>query len=290
MRNSLESPVRASRLAAELGSTLEGDDVEIRTVAPLSSAAPHALTFAKRAAPAELAAQVCVIAAARPPAAAACILSTNPRFDFIKALLALERLGRFERWTEPAQVHPSVVVGLNVSIGKGVVIGEGTRIEPNVTIADNVRIGRHCWLKSGCVIGEAGFGLERDSDGTPVRMLHFGGVVIGDRVEVGAVTTVCQGTLGPTVIEDDAKIDDHVHVAHNCRIGKKAFVIACAELSGGVVLGEAAWIGPNASVLEQVKIGARAFVGLGAVVLRDVPDDTTVVGNPARVLERKKKG
>jgi UDP-3-O-[3-hydroxymyristoyl] glucosamine N-acyltransferase len=98
---------------------------------------------------------------------------------------------------------------------------------------------------------------------------------------------VVQGTLGPTVIEDDAKIDDHVHVAHNCRVGKKAFVIACAELSGGVVVGESAWIGPNASVLEQVKIGERAFVGLGCVVIRDVAAGTTVVGNPARVLERK---
>lgn len=290
MRNRLESPVRASRLAAELGLRWEGDDLEIRTVAPLTSAAPHALTFAKRAPDGELPARVCVIATTRPSSAAACILSDEPRLDFIKALLALERLGRFERHTEPAEIHPSVTLGLNVSIGKGVVIGAGTRIEPNVTIADNTRIGKDCWLKSGCVIGESGFGLERDADGTPLRMLHFGGVVIGDRVEIGAVTTVCQGTLGPTVVEDDAKIDDHVHVAHNCRIGKKAFVIACAELSGGVVLGEAAWVGPNASVLEQVKIGDRAFVGLGAVVLRDVAADTTVVGNPARVLERKNKG
>lgn len=288
MRNRLESPVRASRLAAELGLPWEGDDVEIRTVAPLSSLVPHALTFAKMAAPTALPAHVCVIAQTCPPGAAACIVSSHPRFDFVKALLALERLGPFERWTEPAEVDPSVVMGLNVSIGKGVVIGAGTRIEPNVTIADNTRIGRDCWLKSGCVIGEPGFGLERDVDGTPIRMLHLGGVVIGDRVEIGAVTTVCRGTLGPTVVEDDAKIDDHVHVAHNCHIGKKAFVIACAELSGGVVLGEAAWVGPNASVLEKVKIGDRAFVGLGAVVLRDVAADTTVVGNPARVLERKK--
>ncbi|MDB4934357.1 MAG: bacterial transferase hexapeptide family protein 3 [Labilithrix sp.] len=282
--------MRASRLAAELGLTWEGDDVEIRTVVPLSSAKPQALTFARKAAPAELPPHVCVIAETRPPAAAAFLRSTNPRFDFVKALLVLERLGRFERASEPAQVHPSVVVGPNVSIGKGVVIGEGTRIEPNVTIADNTRIGKDCWLKSGCVIGEAGFGLERDTDGTPIRMLHFGGVVIGDRVEIGAVTTVCQGTLVPTVVEDDAKIDDHVHIAHNCRIGKKSFVIACAELSGGVVLGECVWIGPNASVLESVKIADRAFVGIGAVVLRDVAADTTVVGNPARVLERKQKG
>jgi UDP-3-O-[3-hydroxymyristoyl] glucosamine N-acyltransferase len=168
-----------------------------------------------------------------------------------------------------------------------VVVGPGTRIEPNVTIADDTHIGRDCWLKSGCVIGEPGFGLERDADGTPLRMLHLGSVILGDRVEIGALTTVCRGTLGPTVVEDDAKIDDHVHIAHNVRVGKKAMVIACAELSGGVVVGEAAWVGPNASVLEKVKIGERAFVGIGAVVLRDVAEGTTVVGNPARVLDRK---
>lgn len=288
MRNRLDSPVRASRLASELGLSWEGDDVEIRRVAPISSAAPNALTFARVATPATLPEEVCVIAEARPLGAAACLLSKNPRLDFIKALLALERLGRFERAIEAARIDQSVTLAANVSIGKGVVIGQGTRIEPNVTIADDTHIGRDCWLKSGCVIGEPGFGLEREADGTPLRMLHLGNVVIGDRVEIGALTTVCRGTLGPTVVEDDAKIDDHVHVAHNVHVGKKAFVIACAELSGGVVLGEAAWVGPNASVLEKVKIGDRAFVGLGAVVLRDVAPDTTVVGNPARVLERKK--
>ena len=116
----------------------------------------------------------------------------------------------------------------------------------------------------------------------PFACCTFGGVRIGNRVEVGSVTTVCQGTLGPTIIEDDAKVDDHVHVAHNCRIKKMAFVIACAELSGGVVVGERAWIGPNASVLEKVTIGDDALVGLGAVVLRNVANGVTVVGNPAK--------
>lgn len=286
MRNRLENPVPVSQLAASLHLAWEGEDVAIHVVTPLSAPAPSTLTFATRALPAELPERSCVIAKERPPSAA-WIRSENPRYDFIRALVALEKLGRFERATEAAQIHPTAIVAPGVSIGKGVVIGEGTRIEPHVTIADNVRIGKDCWLKSGCVIGESGFGFEREPDGTPIRMLHFGGVVIGDRVEVGSVTTVVQGTLGPTVIEDDAKIDDHVHVAHNVRICKNAFVIACAELSGGVVVGESAWIGPNASVLEKVKIGARAYVGLGCVVLRDVAEGTTVVGNPARVIERK---
>ena len=288
MRNRLEKSVKASQLAAELGLPWEGEDVAIAVVTPLSAVLPGALTFATRALPAELPAGTCVITREKPPSGA-WIRSDEPRLDFIKALLVLERLGPFTRATEEAQIHPTAVIAPGVSIGKGVVIGERTRIEPHVTIADDVRIGKDCWLKSGCVVGESGFGFERLPDGSPLRFLHFGGVIIGDRVEVGSVTTVVQGTLGPTIIEDDAKVDDHVHVAHNVRICKNAFVIACAELSGGVVVGEAAWIGPNASVLEQVKIGARAFVGLGCVVLKDVAADTTVVGNPARVIPRRDK-
>ncbi len=288
MRPRLVKSVQASQLAAELGLPCEGEDVAIALVTPLSAAVPHALTFSSRAMPAELPAGTCVIAKEQPPSGA-WIRSAEPRLDFIKALLVLERLGPFTRATEEAQIHPTAVIAPGVAIGRGVVIGAGTRVEPHVTIADDVRIGEDCWLKSGCVIGESGFGFERLPDGSPLRFLHFGGVIIGDRVEVGSVTTVVRGTLGPTVIEDDAKVDDHVHVAHNVRICKNAFVIACAELSGGVVVGEAAWIGPNASVLEQVKIGARAFVGLGCVVLKDVAPDTTVVGNPARVIPRRDK-
>ncbi|MDB4943217.1 MAG: bacterial transferase hexapeptide family protein 3 [Labilithrix sp.] len=288
MRSSLRTAVSASDVARELGLTLTGDDVPLRSVAPLSAARPGALTFATRALPDVLPEALCVISKERPPhAGVRWIASSEPRLDFIKALLVLERLGGFQRATEAPVIDPTAFIHPSVAIGKGVVIGAGTRIEPHVTIADDVRIGRDCWLKSGCVVGESGFGFERAPDGSPIRFLHFGGVIIGDRVEVGSVTTVVQGTLGPTVIEDDAKVDDHVHVAHNVRIQKNAFVIACAELSGGVVVGEAAWIGPNASVLEGVKIGARALVGLGCVVLKDVPADTTVVGNPARVIARK---
>lgn len=291
MLPTLETPVAASVLAVELGLAYEGPELGITGVTALSAARAGTLTFATKGAPDALPHGVCVITASDLPAShrstSGLLRAASPRLAFVKALLALERLGRFARPAEPAKVHPSAHVSSGVAIGKNVVIGEGTYIEPNVTIHDNTIIGRDCLIKASCVIGGVGFGFERDDDGTPLRMLHFGGVEIGDRVEVGSSTTVCRGTLGPTVVEDDAKIDDHVHVAHNVRIGRKSLVIACAELSGGVVLGEGVWVGPNASVLEKVKIGDHALVGLGAVVLRDVSPGVTVVGNPARVLERK---
>lgn len=152
--------------------------------------------------------------------------------------------------------------------------------------SSNARIDECCVIKSCAVIGEGGFGFERDEPGTPVRLVHLGTIIIGNNVEIGGLTTVCRGTLGNTIIEDFVKIDDHVHIDHNVKVGQAAMVIACAEVSGGVEVGEQSWIGPNASVIQQVQIGVKAVVGIGANVIKDVENDATVAGNPAKPLER----
>lgn len=141
-------------------------------------------------------------------------------------------------------------------------------------------------MKSNTVIGEDGFGFVRDDDGTPLRMPHLGTVVIGDRVEIGSLNTICRATLGQTVVENDVKTDDHVHIAHNCIIRSGALITACAELSGGVIVGRNAWIGPNSSVIQKVEIGENSFVGIGSNVTKPVQRDATVAGNPARVLNK----
>lgn len=278
----LVRPVLASDLAAELGLPFRGYDVPITHVSTLDKGGPGALVFATRR-PGHAPVGAVVISAVRPDSPAAWLQSDTPRLTFVKALRALDRLGGFEQTTGINFIE-AYGVERSASFGRGVTIGSGTRIGAHVRIADNVTIGRDCIIKSGAVIGEDGFGFERDTDGTPLRMLHFGGVVIGDRVEIGSLTTVCQGTLEPTVIENDAKVDDHVHVAHNVRIGRKALIIACAELSGGVVVGERAWVGPNACVREHLRIGEGALVGIGSVVVKDVADGVTVCGNPARPM------
>ena len=178
------------------------------------------------------------------------IISANPRLDFIRVL---------NRFFAPASsvgvIHPTAIVEDGAEIGRNVqigphcyistqsVIGDGTCIHANVVIDNCVRIGKQCEIKSGAVIGQSGFGFERDADGMPLLFPHKGGVVVGDNVYIGANTCIDRGTLGDTVVASNAKIDNLVHIAHNCHIGEGAFVIAGASLGGALAWGAAAgWL------------------------------------------------
>ncbi len=143
---------------------------------------------------------------------------------------------------------------------------------------------------SNCVIGSSGFGYERDENGIPVRMPHLGNVVIGENVEIGSNVCVDRAVIGSTVIGDNVKIDNLVHVAHGAKIGKNTLIVAGAVIGGSVDIGENCFIGMNASIKNKVKIGNNVTIGAGAVVLKDVPDGETWIGNPAKKLEKKSVG
>ena len=101
---------------------------------------------------------------------------------------------------------------------------------------------------------------------------------------LGALNTVARGTLEDTVIFDNVKTDDHVHIAHNVVIGANTMIAACAEISGSVRIGKGVWIGANASIINQIEIDDYALVGIGAIVTKSVASGKVVAGNPARVL------
>lgn len=137
-----------------------------------------------------------------------------------------------------------------------------------------------------CVIGGPGFGYEFEEDGTPFRIPHLGNVVIGENVELGSNVCIDRAVVGSTVICDNVKIDNLVHIAHNAKIGRNTLIVAGAVIGGSVEIGENCFIGMNASIKQKVKIGNRVTIGAGAVVLKDVPDGETWVGNPAKKLEK----
>lgn len=213
------------------------------------------------------------------------LISSRPRIFFstiVRALFNYQMNPQTVAVAASAKIDSSVKIPIGVTVGEGSTIGAGTFIYPNVTIGDRVHIGKNCCIKSGTVIGQPGFGIHRDESGVPHHLPHVAGVIIQDDVEIGALNTVVSGTIHPTVVETSVKTDDHVHIAHNCHVGARTLLTACAELSGSVRIGADCWVGPNASIRDGLSVGDRAFIGIGANVVTPVTAGATVYGNPAR--------
>lgn len=186
-----------------------------------------------------------------------------------------------------AQIGKNVTIGPYCVIGKAV-IGDGCILDSNVRVYDDVQIGKCCVLKAGAVLGGAGFGYERDAEGNMFRFPQIGQLIIGDYVEIGSNTCIDRGALAETVIGDYTKINNLCHIAHNNKIGKNVTITGCVNISGSNVIDDNVWIAPNSSIRGWVHIEEGATVGMGAVVVKNIPAHETWVGNPARKLEKKK--
>jgi len=221
------------------------------------------------------------------------IVTADPRKAFVSVIGALFTPARRSGVHPSAVVDPEAVidpaayVGPNAVIGR-CVVGPATEIHANVTLYDGTRVGANVTIHAGCAIGADGFGYERLADGTMEKFVHLGGVVIEDDVEIGSNTSIDRGALADTVIRRGTKIDNQVHIAHNCDIGPDAVVIAQAMIGGSVKIGRGAWIAPGAVVMNGVAIGEGAFCGLGSIVTKPVADGMTVMGNPARPIDEAK--
>jgi UDP-3-O-[3-hydroxymyristoyl] glucosamine N-acyltransferase LpxD len=142
-----------------------------------------------------------------------------------------------------------------------------------------VRIGRGTIVRAGAVLGAEGFEHKRTSRGI-LSVRHDGEVIIGERVEIGANCAISKGfSFRHTVIDDETRLDNLVHVAHGAQIGKRCFLPASCMIAGSTTIHDDVWIGPNASVSSQVQVGEGAYVTIGAVVTRDVPAGQRMTGN-----------
>jgi len=304
-------------LAGLLGAAYEGDgETELLHAAALDAAGPADLAFVgnkKALRDAEGTAAGCLIVPLSfpNPSVRTVIRAAEPRAAFARAIAHLHP-------PEPLRpgVHPTAVIGAGAEIADGaeigplVSIGDGSRIgarcrigagcvigrrvalgedsvlHARVTIYDDVEIGRRVVLHSGCVIGADGFGFALAGDHYE-KFPQIGRVSIGDDVEIGANACVDRAALGVTAIGEGAKLDNMVHIAHNCRIGRHVVIAAQTGLSGGVVVEDHAVIGGQVGIGDKARIETRAVLGSGCGVLTSkiIRAGQVVWGTPARPLK-----
>jgi UDP-3-O-[3-hydroxymyristoyl] glucosamine N-acyltransferase len=206
-------------------------------------------------------------------------------------LAPLERRVKRERsphaFVDPAaELAPDVAVGPFAVIMEGVTVGPGSTIEPHAVIYPRVRIGARVVVGASAVIGRPGFGWATGAGGEVQRIPQLGGVVIEDDVEIGPLATVDAGTLAPTLLRRGTRLDAHVHVGHNAKLGPEAMVAAQSGFAGSVEIGPGVRVGGQAGVADHVHIGGGAYIAAKSGVIGDVAAGQVVAGYPA--VERRR--
>ena len=224
------------------------------------------------------------------------ILVKNPYLAFSKIATLFNELGENDKHT----IHESVVfgnnskpeenndigansvignncllgkniqIGSNVSVGDNVVIGSNSIIHANVTIENNVKIGMNCVLFSGSRIGTDGFGYAPDDDGSWSKIPQTGGVIIEDNVHIGANTTIDCGAIDNTIIKSGVKIDNLVHIAHNCLIGENTIIAAMAGFAGSAKIGKECMIGGGARIGPNISIADKTVISPTSAIARSI--------------------
>ncbi len=263
-------------------------DAIIADVASLSGAGPQHLSFVSSASGAKQLAQskagFCFVAranAARPAPSGTTIIPSNSVQHVFAEIAALFYPDHMRTaWVQSVAIDPSARISSNVVLGHGVVIGanaeigDNVRIAPNTVIGRGVAIGRNCDIGSnvtithsyigddvsilpGAQIGQPGFGFASDARGHK-KIPQLGRVIIQDRVEIGACTTVDRGALGDTVIGEGTKIDNLVQIGHNNRLGRHNMIVGQVGISGSCELGDFVVLGGQVGFADHVRVGDGA--------------------------------
>ncbi len=309
----MDSPSREvtlRALAEQLGCPYEGDgDVVLRGVAALAEAGPGDLTFLRSA---EWVGQLSSSKASAVIAPAGIdvedrpvIRSGNPGLHFGRAVAIVVPHLRPDpgihpmAWVDPtATVDPSASIGPHCSVGARTVIGARTVLHPNVTVYPDTRIGEDCTFHSSCVVHEGtrigdrvvvkscavlggeGFGHVFDEDGGWEHTPHVGCLVIEDDVEIGGNSGVDRATLGEARIGRGTKIDSHVFIGHNCKLGERVIMCGQAAIAGSVTLEDRVIFMAGAGATGHITVGEGAFVGGKAGLTGDIAPGARVWGVP----------
>ncbi|RME93539.1 MAG: UDP-3-O-(3-hydroxymyristoyl)glucosamine N-acyltransferase [Candidatus Hydrogenedentota bacterium] len=191
-----------------------------------------------------------------------------------------------------AVVMDHAVVENNVILYPGVVIepyakiGARSVLYPGAVVGHHCVVGEDCILHANSVIGADGFGFY-DKNGVRYKIPQIGNVVLGNRVEIGATSTIDRATIESTTIGDDTKIDDQVHFGHNCQVGRRVYAAGNAGISGSVVVEDDVIIGGQVGVADHVRLGTKTmYMGLTGVPSDTEPNSGVYFGIPARPVRK----
>ena len=190
----------------------------------------------------------------------------------------------------------NVLLGKNVSIGSNCKIGHNTIIEKNVMIGNNCSIGSNVIIRNtliknnvrildNCVIGKHGFGFF-PKDNKNLRYPHMGIVLIEDDCEIGCGSTIDRGSMSNTSIGKNTYLDNQIHIAHNVRIGKNSIIAGQVGIAGSSIIGNNVKIGGQAGISGHLKIGNNVEIAGGSGVIKDIPDNSKVMGYPAKNIRQ----
>lgn len=218
------------------------------------------------------------------------ITEFNPRLMFAKVVSTFFPQDPNENFINCVNEHKKnekIRIGENVFIGKNVEIGEGTQIFHNVSIHSNTKIGKFCIVMSNTTLSTEGLGLEFDNEtGRYFKFPQIGGVILGDYVEIGPNSTVRRSALDNTIIGKGTKIGSLSNIAHNCIIGENCIFTGNVVTSGSSKIGNNVFVGIGVTIKQGVNIGDNVTLGQGAVVVKNVPENETWVGNPAKMIKK----
>jgi len=200
---------------------------------------------------------------------------------------------------EGVVVPEDAYVGAFAYIGKNVQLGKGVQLYPNVYIGDNVvigdntilyagvkvyaysRVGAHCILHAGVVIGSDGFGFEPDAQGVNQKIPQIGNVIIEDDVEIGANTTIDRAMMGSTIIRKNVKIDNLVQIAHNVEVGESTFLCAQVGIAGSSKIGKHCILTGQVGVAGHIEIADNCIFGAQSGVAGNIRKPGQYIGSPA---------
>ncbi len=200
------------------------------------------------------------------------------------------------KFKDKVKYGKNVLIGENVNIGSNCSIGHNTIIEQNVSIGDNSYIGSNVILRNSIikenvkvldnsVIGKHGFGFFPDSTKNK-RYPHIGLVIIEENCEIGCGSTIDRGSMSNTVIGKNTFLDNQIHIAHNVKIGENSIIAGQVGIAGSSIIGNNVKIGGQAGISGHLKIGNNVDIAGGSGVIKDIPDNSKVMGYPAKSLRK----